>query len=90
MIKWFILGMIFLLVAEPILDAITSTIQTAFEAIKAKISVYILHKNVEISKLNTEIQSFEEPQETQAIGFALPQEDYYYYDDEEEDKTKHK
>lgn len=89
MIKWFILGMIFLLVAEPILDAITSTIQTAFEAIKAKISVYILHKNVEISKLNAEIQGFEEPQETQAIGFALPQEDYYY-DDEEEDKTKHK
>lgn len=89
MIKWFILGMIFLLVAEPILDAITSTIQTAFEAIKAKISVYILHKNVEISKLNAEIQGFEEPQETQAIGFALPQEDYYY-DDEEEDETKHK
>lgn len=89
MIKWFILGMIFLLVAEPILDAITDTIQTAFEAIKAKISVYILHKNVEISKLNAEIQGFEEPQETQAIGFALPQEDYYY-DDEEEDKTKHK
>lgn len=89
MIKWFILGMIFLLVAEPILDAITGTIQTAFEAIKAKISVYILHKNVEISKLNAEIQGFEEPQETQAIGFALPQEDYYY-DDEEEDKTKHK
>lgn len=89
MIKWFILGMIFLLVAEPILDAITGTIQTAFEAIKAKISVYVLHKNVEISKLNAEIQGFEEPQETQAIGFALPQEDYYY-DDEEEDKTKHK
>lgn len=89
MIKWFILGMIFLLVAEPILDAITGTIQTAFEAIKAKISVYILHKNVEISKLNAEIQGFEEPQETQAIGFALPQEDYYY-DDEEEDKIKHK
>ena len=89
MIKWFILGMIFLLVAEPILDAIISTIQTAFEAIKAKISVYILHKNVEISKLNAEIQGFEEPQETQAIGFALPQEDYYY-GDEEEDKTKHK
>lgn len=89
MIKWFILGMIFLLVAEPILDAITGTIQTAFEAIKAKISVYILHKNVEISKLNAEIQGFEEPQETQAIGFTLPQEDYYY-DDEEENKTKHK
>ena len=84
MIKCFILGMIFLLVVEPILDAIVETIQTAFEAFKAKISVYILHKNVEISKLNAEIQGYEEPQETQAIGFALPQEDYY--DDEEEDK----
>ena len=84
MIKCFVLGMIFLLVVEPILDTITSTIQTAFEAIKAKISVYILHKNVEISKLNAEIQGYEEPQETQAIGFALPQEEYY--DDEEEDK----
>lgn len=84
MIKCFVLGMIFLLVVEPILDTIVDTIQTAFEAIKAKISVYILHKNVEISKLNAEIQGYEEPQETQAIGFALPQEDYY--DDEEEDK----
>ena len=84
MVKYFVLGMIFLLVVEPILDTITSTIQTAFEALKAKISVYILHKNVEISKLNAEIQGYEEPQETQAIGFALPQEEYY--DDEEEDK----
>lgn len=84
MIKCFILGMIFLLVVEPILDTIVETIQTAFEAIKAKISVYILHKNVEISKLNAEIQGYEEPQETQAIGFALPQEEYY--DDDEEDK----
>ena len=86
MIKCFVLGMIFLLVVEPILDTITSTIQTAFEAIKAKISVYILHKNVEISKLNAEIQGYEEPQVTQAIGFALPQEDYY--DDEEEEDKK--
>lgn len=84
MIKCFVLGMIFLLVVEPILDTIVGTIQTAFEAIKAKISVYILHKNVEISKLNAEIQGYEEPQETQAIGFALPQEEYY--DEEEEDK----
>lgn len=84
MVKYFVLGMIFLLVVEPILDTITSTIQTVFEAIKAKISVYILHKNVEISKLNAEIQGYEEPQETQAIGFALPQEEYY--DDNEEDK----
>ena len=84
MIKCFILGMIFLLVVEPILDTIVEAIQTVFEALKAKISVYILHKNVEISKLNAEIQGYEEPQETQAIGFALPQEEYY--DDEEEDK----
>ena len=84
MVKYFVLGMIFLLVAEPILDTIVGTIQTAFEAIKAKINVYISYKNVEISKLNTEIQGLEEPQETQAIGFALPEEEYY--DDEEEDK----
>ena len=86
MVKCFVLGMIFLLVVEPILDAIVETIQTVFEALKAKISVYILHKNVEISKLNAEIQEYEEPQETQAIGFALPQEEYY--DDEEEENRK--
>ena len=86
MIKYFVLGMIILLVVEPILDTIVDTIQTVFEALKAKISVYILHKNVEISKLNAEIQGYEEPQETQAIGFALPQEDYY--DDEEEEDKK--
>ena len=87
MVKYFVLGMIFLLVVEPILDTITGTIQTVFEAIKAKISVYILHKNVEISKLNAEIQGYEEPQETQAIGFALPEEEYYY-DDEDGEKNK--
>ena len=86
MIKYFVLGMIFLLVTEPILDAIAETIQTAFEALKAKISVYILHKNVEISKLNAEIQGYEEPQETQAIGFALPEEEDYYDDGEENKK----
>ena len=86
MVKYFVLGMIFLLVVEPILDTTVETIQTVFEAIKAKISVYILHKNVEISKLNAEIQGYEEPQETQAIGFALPQEEYY--DDEEEENRK--
>lgn len=86
MIKCFILGMIFLLAVEPILDAIVETIQTAFEALKAKINVYISHKNVEISKLNAEIQGYEEPQETQAIGFALPEEEYYYDDGEEENK----
>lgn len=85
MVRYFVLGMIFLLVAEPILDTIVDTIQTAFEAIKAKINVYISYKNVEISKLNAEIQGYEEPQETQAIGFALPQEEYYY-DEEEENK----
>ena len=42
MVKYFVLGMIFLLVVEPILDTIVETIQTVFEALKAKISVYIL------------------------------------------------
>ena len=88
MVKYFVLGMIFLLVVEPILDTITGTIQTVFEAIKAKISVYILHKNVEISKLNAEIQGYEEPQETQAIGFALPEEEYYYDDEDGEENKK--
>ena len=88
MVKYFVLGMIFLLVVEPILDTITGTIQTIFEAIKAKISVYILHKNVEISKLNAEIQGYEEPQETQAIGFALPEEEYYYDDEDGEENKK--
>ena len=86
MVKYFVLGMIFLLVVEPILDAIVETIQTVFEALKAKISVYISHKNVEISKLNAEIQGLEESQETQAIGFALPEEEYYYDDGEENKK----
>lgn len=81
--KWFILGILFLLVAEPLLDTIVSTIQTAFEAVKAKISVYILHKNVEISKLNAEIQGYEEPQATQAIGFEIPQEQCYYDNEDE-------
>ena len=37
-------------------------------------------------QVNAEIQGYEEPQETQAIGFALPEEEYYYDDGEEENK----
>ena len=83
MIKCFILGMIFLLVVEPILDAIVETIQTVFEALKAKISVYILHKNVEISKLNTEIQGYEENDICSVIK-TLENEGFTVVDDNED------
>ena len=68
--KGFILGVIFIIALQPIIDGITSLFLTWLESIKSKLAVIIARNNAEM-----EILSTTEPQ--CAIGFAVPEEEEY-------------
>ena len=71
----FILGMIFCLVVQPLLDGFTSLILSLFEMIKSYLAITI-------SKNNQKIQC-NAPSSTHAIGFQyIGEEDDEEYDDD--------
>lgn len=72
--KEFILGIIFILVVQPILDGITSLFLTWLENLKTGLGVKIAEKGQQIDLLTAN-----EPQ--CAIGFAVPDEEEYEIDD---------
>lgn len=72
--KEFILGILFIMVAQPIIDGITSLFLTWVEDIKTAVGVRIAEKGQQIDAL-----SATEPQ--YAIGFAVPEEEEYEDDD---------
>lgn len=72
--KEFILGILFIMVAQPIIDGITSLFLTWVEDIKTAVGVKIAEKGQQIDAL-----SATEPQ--YAIGFAVPEEEEYEDDD---------
>ena len=72
--KEFILGILFIMVAQPIIDGITSLFLTWVEDIKTAVGVRIAEKGQQIDAL-----SANEPQ--YAIGFAVPEEEEYEDDD---------
>lgn len=73
--KEFILGILFIMVAQPIIDGITSLFLTWVEDFKASIGIKIAEKGQQIDAL-----SANEPQ--YAIGFAVPEEEEEYEDDD--------
>lgn len=72
--KEFILGILFIIVAQPTIDGITSLFLTWVENLKTSIGVKIAEKGQQIDAL-----SANEPQ--YAIGFAVPEEEEYEDDD---------
>lgn len=72
--KEFILGIIFIIAFQPIIDGLTSLFLTWLESIKCIFAVKIAEKNQKI-----EILSMDEPQYT--IGFAAPEEEEYENND---------
>lgn len=84
----FIFGILFILVALPILQQFSDLIVTLMEAWKSKINLTIAGNNFEISKMRIDCE------EKNAIGFSInkdPESEDYYDgdgddDDEEEDK----
>lgn len=74
--KIFILGLIFGLVIQPLLDGFTSLLLSLFETIKSYFAVKISTNNQKMAKLNDDSPKH-------AIGFVVPGEEEYY--DEEDD-----
>lgn len=66
---YFILGMVFILIVQPLLDGLTALILSLFETLKSYMGV-VIHKNND---------KMEECQgQTQAIGFQyVPEEEEY-------------
>lgn len=74
-------GMLFYIIAIPVIESIVSLIETALKAKEYQISVKIAEYTSEIAK----IQSDEEDiSAASAIGFAMPEEIEYYEEDDDE------
>lgn len=75
----FVAGIVFTVFALPVLQTISDTFVTLGQWL---LSIFNLH----IVRNNSIIQSYQNPSETQAIGFQAPDESDYYDDDEEPDE----
>lgn len=66
---YFILGMVFILTVQPLLDGLTALILSLFETLKSYMGV-VVRKN------NDKVEEYQE--QTQAIGFQyVPEEEEY-------------
>lgn len=87
MFKWFVFGVLAMVVALPIADMIMETIGLVFEIIKGKLTIQVLKNNGKITSLQNEI----EPQCNSAIGFDLTPNEYFEEDEyDKEDKISNK
>ena len=71
---YFIAGILFYIVVQPLLESFTELVQVKLEAVKAKYAV-------QVTKMNKEVRDLQKPEEeisTHVIGFRMP-------DDEEEE-----
>jgi hypothetical protein len=86
MFRWFVFGILAIVVAIPIMDMIMEIISLSFEIFKGKLTIQVLKNNNKITTLQNEI----EPQYSSAIGYDLTStEDLEEYDDEN-DKLSNK
>ena len=87
MFKWFVFGVLAMVVALPIVDMIMETIGLVFEIVKGKLTIQVLKNNGKITSLQNEI----EPQYNSAIGFDLTPNEYFEEDEyDKEDKISNK
>lgn len=76
---FFILGIIFIELIIPVIEALTIVIVTALEVAKGKLNMIISNYNIRIQKMAEEL----EPENTHAIGFVVQNNEP---DEEEEDE----
>lgn len=74
---YFILGMVFTLLIQPLLDGLTSLILSFFEMIKSYFAVKIAKSNQKIQEVSVEPKH--------AIGFRIPDDDDYEEEVETDD-----
>ena len=77
--KKYILGFVTGVCFLPILDSITSLVQTAIEIPKGILSKEVMKLNNEI----TELQAQSEPISNSCIGFDIPSSEEYYDEDDD-------
>ena len=82
----YILGMLTIICAIPILESLTELIQVVIEVPKGVLTKKVMTLNKDIQNL----QAAMEPVTTSCIGFEAPNAEYYDDDDEYEDKQKNK
>ena len=84
-LKCYILGMIIVILAIPIIEQITEIVCDGLEVLKGKNTKKVMQINKEIEDLQMQL----EPINTNCIGFKVPNQEEYYEDDwEEENKNK--
>ena len=84
-LKCYILGMITVILAIPIIEQITEIVCGGLEVLKGKNTKKVMQINKEIEDLQMQL----EPINTNCIGFKVPNQEEYYEDDwEEENKNK--
>lgn len=84
-LKCYILGMVTIVVAMPIMEQIAEIICGSLEVLKGKNTKKVMQINKEIEDLQMQL----EPINTNCIGFEVPNQEEYYEDDwEEENKNK--
>ena len=83
-LKCYILGMVTIVVAMPIMEQIAEIICGSLEILKGKNTKKILKINKEIEDLQIQL----EPINTNCIGFEIPSQDNYDEDWEEYNKNK--
>ena len=76
---FFILGIIFIELIIPVIEALTIVIVTALEVAKGKLNMTISNYNIQIQKMAEEL----EPENTHAIGFVVQNNEP---EEEEEDE----
>lgn len=77
---YFILGILFIEVLIPTIEALAIVIVTFLEMLKGKLNMTISNYNIQIQKLADEL----EPQSSNAIGFVVSNNETY--EEEEEDE----
>ena len=84
-LKCYILGMMTVILAIPIIEQITEIVCGGLEVLKGKNTKKVIQINKEIEDLQMQL----EPINTNCIGFKVPNQEEYYEDDwEEENKNK--
>lgn len=78
-LMFFILGIIFIELIIPVIEALTIVIVTALEVVKGKLNMTISNYNIQIQKMAEEL----EPENTHAIGFVVQNNEP---EEEEEDE----
>jgi hypothetical protein len=85
-LKIFVLGILFYILAIPIIESVSEIITTFLEIPKGKVSIPVLKISKEISELQIDLQKQDD---SVAIGFRHePEHDECYDDDYFDDKKK--